>query len=146
MKHGRLRPVCPVCGHIVFFDPKVAVIAFVKQDNRILLVQRDVEPSKGLWSMPGGFVELGENPTFALEREVLEETGLDARIDDLLDIFHYPDSYVIVIAYAATVGGGDLAAGDDAAQAIWFTKEELPEQLAFKSSTNLVRRWIAGEI
>ena len=95
--------------------------------------------------MPGGFVELGESPTVAVEREVLEETGLDAHIDDLLDIFHCPDSYVIVIAYAATVVGGDLAAGDDAAQAVWFTKEALPKQLAFKSSTSLVRRWIAGE-
>ena len=145
MRHGRMRPVCPSCGNVVFFDPKVAAIAFIKQDKELLLVQRDVDPGRGLWSLAGGFVEVGEHPQDSLKREILEETGLGIHIDHLLDVFHFPNGYVIVIAYAATVTGGTLQAGDDVAQADWFSADSLPE-LAFESTQILVRRWIGGEI
>ena len=151
MRHGRMRPVCPSCGHIVFFDPKVAVIGFIKHADknpaeRILLVQRNVDPGKGFWSLPGGFVELSEHPQDALKREIREETGLEIRIDDLLDVFHNPqDGNPVIIAYAGTVTGGAVTAGDDAARVEWRTKDDLPP-LVFTSTQTLVSRWVDGEL
>lgn len=145
MRHGMARPVCSSCGYTVFFDPKVAAIAFIVENDKLLLVQRDVDPGRGLWSLAGGFVEVGEHPQYSLKREILEETGLEIQVDRLLDVFHFPNSYVIVIAYAATATGGELQAGDDVARADWFTTDALPD-LAFESTQILIRRWLDGAI
>jgi ADP-ribose pyrophosphatase YjhB (NUDIX family) len=141
-----MRPVCTSCGHVVFFDPKVAAIAFVSRDHELLLVQRAMDPGRGLWSLAGGFVEVGEHPKDSLKREILEETGLIIQVDQLLDVFQFPQyHYVITIAYAATVIGGTLRAGDDVAQAVWFSADSLPE-LAFETTQILVRRWISDDL
>ncbi len=96
--------------------------------TRVLLVKRGHEPAKGLWSLPGGSVEEGETLTQAAVREVLEETGLHVATGDEvwrvrveLSEGHYYD----VRALSATVTGGVLAAGDDAADASWWDKSEL---------------------
>jgi 8-oxo-dGTP diphosphatase len=138
---GRLRPVCPACGHVVYFDPKVAAITFITHHDRVLLVKRAMNPGKGLWAMAGGFVEAGEDPQDAARRETFEETGLEVRIDGLLDIFFNPhDGSVITIAYAASVIAGELTPGDDAERVKWFTRDETP-QLVFTSTITLVDRW-----
>lgn len=146
---GKIRPVCPNCGHIVFFDPKVAVVIFVKQDNRILLVKRAVDPGKGRWAFPAGFVDAGEDPREAARREFREETGLDIEITGLLDVFprNTDDGGTadIIIAYAARAAGGALQADDDAEAVGWFTSDDLPE-LVFATTMMLVERWVKGEI
>lgn len=144
-QHGRNRPVCPSCQHIVYFDPKVAVVAFILQDDRLLLVQRDIDPGKGKWALPAGFVEYDEAPLDAAIRETLEETGLHIEIDRLLEVFPKRDDGLadIIIAYEGHVVGGTLQAADDAADARWFSADELPE-LVFYPSITLVGRWRDG--
>jgi 8-oxo-dGTP diphosphatase len=83
-RFGRLRPVCPACGYIHFEDPKVAAGVLVEQDGCLLFVRRRNEPGRGLWSLPSGFVDAGEDPRRAAERECLEETGLEVRVTDLV--------------------------------------------------------------
>lgn len=146
--HGALRPVCPACGHIVYFDPKVAVTVFIEQDERVLLVRRAHEPARGLWAMPAGFVEWDEAPEDAALRETLEETGLQVRVTDLLAVFPRRDKGLadIVISYRARVVGGILQAGDDADDARFFTRDALPE-LAFYPSRYLIgERWRQGAL
>src|SRR5690606_22403272 len=110
-------PVCPSCDHTVYFDPKVAVVVFTLWAEHVLLVKRAIDPKKGFWALPAGFVDADEDPQAAARREVREETGLEARIDRLLDVYHTLDDgglASIVIAYAATITGGELHADDDA--------------------------------
>ncbi len=136
-----MRPVCPACGYVHFVDPKVAVVILIESRNQVLLVRRGIDPERGRWALPGGFVDFGEDPALAAIREAKEETGLDVRITRLLSVMKPPDVVTIVIAYAATPVGGELAAGDDAEHAAWFTAENLPD-LAFQSTQLLLTTWI----
>ena len=147
-RHGRLRPVCVNCGHTVFFEPKVAVVVFVTDADHLLLVKRTIDPAKGMWALPAGFIDADEHPRAAAERETLEETGLTVSAGRLLDLLHRPDpdGYAdIVIAYEAHVTGGALRAADDAADAAWFARNHLPE-IALVTTHLLVQRWLEGQL
>jgi ADP-ribose pyrophosphatase YjhB (NUDIX family) len=147
-RNGAIRPVCPACDHTIYFDPKVAVAVCLMQDDQILLVRRGMEPMQGLWAMPAGFMEYDEDPQAAARREVLEETGLEVRIDRLLEVFHTPSDgglANIVITYAASITGGRLQASDDADDVGWFSKANVPA-VAFLPSQTIVQRWLAGEL
>jgi len=98
------------------------------EQGRLLLIKRGHEPGAGLWSLPGGRIEPGETDAAALVREMREETGLEVQAGSLLGSVRRPapGSTVLDIRdYAATVTGGTLRAGDDAAEARWVTVSEL---------------------
>jgi ADP-ribose pyrophosphatase YjhB (NUDIX family) len=144
LKFGKTRPVCPACGYIHFANPKVAVVTLIERlierDRQVLLVKRGVDPERGKWALPGGFVDLGEDPMLAAARETTEETGLAVEITRLLDVT-FPPNGVIVISYAAAVIGGTLCAADDVEDVRWYNPADLPE-LAFESTRRLVSLWI----
>ena len=97
--------------------------AVIKDDaGRLLLIKRGHEPAAGLWSIPGGRIEAGESDVDALVREVREETGLEVAAGRLLGAVQRPGlagAVVDIRDYLAVVTGGELAAGDDAADARW---------------------------
>ena len=139
---GRQRPVCPHCGWIYFADPKVAAAILIEKDGRVLLVRRVNEPFRGLWSLPAGFVDADEDPARAAERECLEETGLTVRVTRVLDIIagrEHPRGADFVIIYEGQVLSGVLQAADDADQAGWFNRTELPA-LAFKATLSTLKK------
>jgi 8-oxo-dGTP diphosphatase len=145
-KLGALRPVCPACGHIHFFDPKVAAVALIEQDGKVLLVRRVMNPERGKWTIPGGFVDAGEDPRRAAVRECLEETNLQVEVTDLLDALftsEHPRSASIILAFRARVVGGKLQAGDDADGIGFFGPSEMPE-LAFETTRAILERWGNG--
>jgi 8-oxo-dGTP diphosphatase len=113
--------------------PIVSVGAVILKNERVLLVRRATEPLKDEWSVPGGVVELGETLRVAAEREAREETGLDVAAGEVLGVFDsiFPDAsgkaqfHYVLIDFLCRVTGGDLRAAGDAAEARWFTREEL---------------------
>jgi 8-oxo-dGTP diphosphatase len=141
-RFGRLRAVCPQCRWIHFADPKVAAAVLVEQDGRVLLVRRANEPFRGMWTLPAGFVDAGEDPAEAASRECLEETGLTVRIHGVVDVVagrEHPRGADFIIVYAAEVLGGDLAPADDADAADWFERAQLPP-LAFRATRLLLEK------
>ncbi len=141
-KFGRQRAVCPNCGWIHFDDPKVAAAILVERDGRVLLVRRVNEPFRGKWTLPAGFVDANEDPARAAERECLEETGLVVRATGVLDVIagrEHPRGADFVIVYGGELVSGDLQAADDADQAEWFERSELPP-LAFRATAAVLGR------
>jgi 8-oxo-dGTP diphosphatase len=137
---GELRPVCPQCKWIHFIDPKVAAAVLVEQDGRVLLVRRVNEPFRGLWTLPAGFVNGGEDPAEAAARECLEETGLSVRVTRVLDVIsgkEHERGADFVIVYHAEVISGDLVPADDADAAEWFARSDLPP-LAFQATQKVL--------
>jgi ADP-ribose pyrophosphatase YjhB (NUDIX family) len=130
------RRVCPSCGYVYFTDPKVGVGVAVVQAGKLLLVRRAVDPGRGQWSLPAGFVDQGEDPRATAAREALEETGLIVEIGEVIDVyFNQPGQggASIFILYRAERIGGELRAGDDADETGFFAPGGLPE-LAFDST------------
>jgi ADP-ribose pyrophosphatase YjhB (NUDIX family) len=139
-RFGRKRPVCPACDWVYFADPKVAVALLIEDDRSVLLVRRIHEPQRGLWTLPAGFIDAGEDPIEAAQRECLEETGLQVRITNLLDVLagqeHERGAHILIV-YRGEITGGHLSAGDDADQAAFFPRSELPE-LAFETTRKIL--------
>jgi 8-oxo-dGTP diphosphatase len=139
-RFGKFRPVCLVCDWVYFADPKVAAAVLVEEDGCVLLVRRVNEPARGKWTLPAGFVDAGEDPASAAERECFEETGLSVSTTGLLDIvtgLEHPRGADMVIVYRARVQGGVLRAGDDADLAAWFSSDDLPP-LAFEATRHVL--------
>lgn len=142
--HGRVA--CPNCGHTVYFNPKPCAGALVVRDGRVMLTRRAIEPARGAWDIPGGFLGEGEHPEQCARRELREETGLDIQITGLLGIFM--DTYgkngrsTLNIYYLATVeADAEPRPADDVDQIQWFGPRELPSRLAFAHTREVLKLW-----
>ncbi|MEW6673980.1 MAG: NUDIX domain-containing protein [Thermodesulfobacteriota bacterium] len=139
---GGNRLFCETCRAPIYENPVPATSLVVTDaENRVLLVKRDVEPKKGYWCLPGGFIELGEPPDLAALRELREETGLNGQIDKLLGVTaDTSDRYgnVLMIGYLVKCIDGSPAPGDDAAAVAYFRPEKLPE-IAFSSHRYILK-------
>ncbi len=113
----------------------------VVEDDRLLLVRRGVEPERGKWSLPAGFLDQGEDPRQTAAREALEEAGLTVVVEGLVDVFYNPPGRgaSIFILYRARRVAGEPTPGDDADDARFFTLDALPE-LAFASTRAAIAR------
>ena len=134
---GSPRKKCPQCGFVHFRNPGVgAAVVIWDSDGRLLLVKRGPGATKaGLWSIPAGSVDYGEDVREAAARELLEETGLEANIGAVVWVasnFHDPAKLTVGIWFDGTVIGGTLQAGDDAAEARFFSPDALPP-MAFET-------------
>lgn len=109
--------------------PTIGVGAIVVSDGALLMVRRGKEPHLGRWSVPGGAVEGGEHLTDAVAREVLEETGVEVEVGDLLGILELVgEPHYVILDYVATPVGGTrppATAGDDASEVAWVALDDI---------------------
>lgn len=144
----RNRVVCPGCGWIAYENPLPSAAAFVKSpDRKILLVKRGVEPGKGKWALPSGFIEIDETPEMACLRELKEETGLDGKIVRLLGVYSQPSMMyknVLIIGYEVDAKGV-LTAGSDSLAARYFMPSDLPD-IAFPSHREMIADGTKGAL
>ena len=136
-RFGRLRPVCPQCGWIHFVDPKVAAAVLVEEGSRVLLVRRANDPFRGLWTLPAGFINGGEDPAEAAARECFEETGLNVRVKRLVGVYSHPDqlvvykdgnkAFIVAIHFEAEIIGGKPGLSNETTDFGFFTLEEIAD-------------------
>ena len=138
------RLVCLSCGFIFYLDPKLAVGTIIADDeSRVVLVKRAIEPGYGKWVFPGGYVDRGEEVQAAAVREAREETGLDVRLDRLINIYSYAGRIPVIVVYAATMIGGCLACDEEGLEARLFDRDAIPwDELAFRSTHEALREFL----
>jgi 8-oxo-dGTP diphosphatase len=132
--------------------PLPGVGALMLRGNSILLVQRGRNPLKGYWSLPGGLIEPGETIADALQREVLEETGLIVRPKRMFEIFERimhdaqgrAEYHYILHDYLCTVVRGKLRAGDDAGRVAWIERRNLKNLPLTEGTLAVIERAFAA--
>jgi ADP-ribose pyrophosphatase YjhB (NUDIX family) len=141
-----IRKICPECGFIFYLNPKVVAGAVPRQDGRIWLVRRSIEPSWGSWTFPGGYVDLGERVPDAAIRETFEETLLNIRLDDLLNVYSYSNVGIVLVVYCATVIGGVAGATPESQEVKAFNLDDIPwTSLAFPSTRDALADYLKYE-
>src|SRR5215213_2202280 len=127
------RVECDRCGFVSYANPvPTATAVCVDEHGRILLGRRALEPDKGLWDLPGGFVDEDEHPLDALRRELREETGLEIEPEGFIGAWmdRYGDAQdahaTLNLYWTARVVAGEPEAADDVSELGWFRPDELP--------------------
>jgi ADP-ribose pyrophosphatase YjhB (NUDIX family) len=143
---NRERMVCTGCGHVAYENPKVIVGAVVVSDNQILMCRRAIEPRKGFWTLPAGYMELGETLEEGAAREALEEAEAVIAIDGILSVFsiaRIEQVQVIFRARFADAGSPSFAPGEESLEVRLFRPDEIPwNEIAFPSVSWALNAWL----
>ena len=131
---------CEHCGYAAFYNPKPVAGAIPREpDGRIWLLRRGFDPSAGLWTFPGGFVDLGESVEDAARREAREELEIDVAITGLVGVYSRPQDRVVLVVYDATLTG-EPRVTPEATEVRAFAPDALPwGELAFWSTEQALR-------
>ena len=138
---GRDRLVCTRCGEIYYQNPLPAATALVvNRQGQLLVGKRGVEPAKGGWCLPGGFIEMGETMEEAALRELEEETGLAGTVRSFVGCYSHESRFygsIIIFGYRVDVVDGRLQASDDIVEARFCSMNSLPP-IAFDAHRKLI--------
>jgi ADP-ribose pyrophosphatase YjhB (NUDIX family) len=136
---------CANCGYGAFYNPKpVAAVIPIAANGDIILMRRGFEPRRGHWSLPGGFVDLGETVADAAVREVAEELDLRVEITRLVGVYSRADERTVVVVYAATAWGTPSVT-EEALEVRAFAPTDIPWQdLAFWSEHEALSDHLSG--
>ena len=129
---NRLRDVCTECGMIHYQNPRVVAGCLPVYDNKILLCRRAIEPRKGLWTLPGGFLELGETIEQGAVRETFEEAGADVRVTQLYTLFNVLHVGQLSLFFLAEMDSPVFSVGEESLDVQLFEEQDIPwDELAF---------------
>jgi len=145
---GREHPVCGGCEFVFYLQPKVVACTIPVRDGRVLLTRRAIEPARGLWTFPGGYVDWGEDVAEAARRETLEEVSLPVQLDALVGLYSYPGTPVVVAVFQAAIPPDiePVPSATEVAEIGYFAPGDIPwGALAFPSTRDALRDWIARQ-
>lgn len=141
---GKPQRVCASCGFIFYLNPKVVACTVPILDGKLLLIRRNIDPARGRWTFPGGYVDLGESTSQAAQRETREEVGLEVSLEKLLGVYSYPDFPQVIIVYLARPKHDRILPGIEVQEARYFAPDEIPwKELAFRSTADALRDWLS---
>lgn len=144
----RERLMCPDCGYIAYENPKIVVGAVVAHDGRVLLCRRAIEPRHGFWTLPAGYMELGETVEHGAMREAREEAEAEIVLDGMLAVYSIARIGQVQIFFRARFADPDrphFAAGDETLEAGMFAWDDIPwDALAFPTVRWALEAWRAA--
>lgn len=136
------RHVCDDCGTIHYKNPLMVVGAIPEWEDRILLCKRAIEPRHGFWTLPAGFMELGESTGEAAMRETLEEANARIELSGLYTMLSVPHVNQVHIFYRARLLDLDFGPGTESLEVALFPEAEIPwEKLAFRTVSTTLRHY-----
>ncbi|TVR83391.1 MAG: NUDIX domain-containing protein [Rhodospirillales bacterium] len=142
---NRTRLVCPDCGYIEYTNPKVVVGAVCLWGDRVLLCRRAIDPQRGLWTIPAGFMEVGETTAEGAAREVWEEALARVSVQGLIGIYEIPRISQVQMLYRARMLGPECGAGEESLEVVLVPWADIPwDDLAFPSVTWALRQVLDG--
>ena len=139
---NRERLVCLSCGFVLYRNPKVVVGAVIEHDGRVLLCRRAIDPRKGFWTIPAGYLELAETAAEGARREAREEAGAEIVLDGMLAVYSIPRISQVQVIYAARLVRPDFAPGVETLEARLAAWADIPwAELAFPSVRWALEHW-----
>jgi len=141
----RDRLACATCGSIAYVNPRLVVSTIPVTDaGDVVLLRRGIEPGRGLWAQPGGFLEVDETVGEGAVRETLEETGLLVEPGEIVGLYSRLEAAVVVLAFEAQVVGGEAGPTPEALEVQAFAPGDIPwSGIAFSTSIWALRDWVA---
>ena len=139
---NRERLVCESCGFILYQNPMVVVGAVCTWDDRILLCRRGIEPRRGYWTIPAGYLELGETTAEGAAREAMEEAGAEIEIEALLAVYNIPRISQVQLIYLADLADSDVSPGPESEAVALYGWDDIPwDEIAFPSVRWALNHW-----
>lgn len=138
----RERLICGECGFVAYENPKIVTGSVVAVDGRVMLCRRAIEPRRGFWTIPAGYMELGETVEEAARREAREEACADITLDGVLALYSIARIGQVQVLFRARLAAPGFAAGSESLEVRLFDWDEIPwEDLAFPSVHWVLHAW-----
>jgi ADP-ribose pyrophosphatase YjhB (NUDIX family) len=140
---SRARHVCSGCGTVHYLNPKIVSGCIPEWEGRILLCRRSIEPRAGRWTLPAGFMELGETTAQAAARETLEEANARVELGELYALMNLPHIDQVYLMYRARLLDLGFSPGDESEEVSLFAPEAIPwDELAFPTIRHTLRFFV----
>jgi ADP-ribose pyrophosphatase YjhB (NUDIX family) len=141
---NRPRATCTACGTVFYENPLNVVGTVPAWGEQVLLCRRNIEPRYGLWTLPAGFLELGETTEAGALRETDEEAGAHIELEGLFTVLNVVRVGQVHLFYRARLLDTQFAPGPESIEARLFTEAEVPwDELAFRTVRETLRHWFA---
>lgn len=135
------RFVCDECGTIHYTNPNMVVGCIIVKDEKIVLARRGIEPRKGYWNLPCGFLENDETIQQGAKREVYEETGLEVELENLHIVYNLPQANQVYLIFKASISGGKAQLTLESTEIDFFTLDAIPwDEIAFSSNSFAIKK------
>lgn len=137
---NRPRFICEHCATVHYQNPKIVAGCLVEYNDRVLLCRRAIQPRYGFWTLPAGFMELGETTIQAALRETWEEALAQVEIDGLFAVFNLTHVDQVYMMFRSRLVDGEFGAGDETLEVDLFEQSDIPwDELAFTTIRHTLR-------